>query len=64
MKIVIAIGIIVFIGIVSYFYESYKYPVYPRCGDNLHSKRVKRNLIRCEIHGLIKLDSKKTRNYK
>ncbi len=58
MKVFYIIYVLYCIFLIFFFYDDYKYPVCPYCGDNLKSKRIKRNLIRCEIHGLVELNSK------
>lgn len=53
MKILIIIGVAICLVFILYFYEKYRYPICPLCGDNFSSKRVKNGLIRCKIHGLV-----------
>lgn len=45
-------GILELTGIGVYFYDGYKYPVCPECGNNRECKRTKGKNI-CKVHGEI-----------
>ena len=44
------LGFIVMIA--TFLYEEYRYPVCPKCGDNIFCKRKKGVKI-CKIHGVV-----------
>jgi len=50
-------GILMLTGIGICVHDGYKYPVCPKCGDNLKTKRIKGEII-CQIHGKIPKERK------
>ena len=48
--VLLIIGICVILMAVFGLWDSYKYPICPKCHDNLRFRRVKGKII-CQIHG-------------